>query len=754
MVLDGVIETIIFQNPQNGFSVIRVATKKKSITAVGTLSQIFVGQGISITGDYVDNPKFGRQFKIDSYSLKEPKTTDGIIKYLSSGLIPGIGPVTAQKIVDKFGEDTLDIIEHSPQKLSKIKGVSAQKAMEIGLAFMEIRKMQSVVMFLQGYDISTNLAVKIFNKYGERARDIISHNPYKLVEDMYRVGFKTADKIALSVGILEDSKFRMRAGLVYILNESSEKDGNTYLPVEDVYVALGKLLHIDISDRLADFDDVVSELIIDCIVKRCNFYDVDCLMLCKFYDIELKLATKLLTLNHAIKKAQDIDSEIETFEQINHVTLHIDQRNAIKQAINNGVCVITGGPGTGKTTIIKCILGILKRRCGKIALLAPTGRAAKRMSESCGKEASTIHRALLIDYEDEDTQSDRASFYYNEANKFPFDAVIVDEVSMVDVNLMLSLISALKSGTRLILVGDKNQLPSVGAGNVLADIIGSKIIACAELTHIYRQSEDSLIISNAHAINRGEMPVIDNHSKDFFYEAKQDPYDIARTILNLVSKRLPSYLNIDPLKIQVLAPMRMGPCGVDNLNDILQDRLNPRSFDKEEIMLDYHTFRVGDKVMQTANNYTQEWHRERSNGSWEIGEAVFNGDIGFVTDINEDLDSIEVTFDDGRVAEYNREDARQLTLSYAITIHKSQGSEFDVVVMPIIAGAKSIITRNLLYTAVTRAKDMVVLVGAKKNLHIMISNNYTAERYSALKIFLEKQARNMEVLNGKSEQAI
>ncbi len=749
MVLDGVVEVIIFHNAQNGFTVARMSMKKKSVTIVGMFPNIYQGQEISAVGEYVFNPKFGEQFKVESYTLKEPKSEAGIIKYLSSGLIPGIGPATAQKIVDKFGADTLDIIELNPLKLSKVKGVTPKKAAEIGQAFLDIKRMQNVVMFLQEYNISTNLSVKIFNRYGEKAKEIIQKNPYKLVEDMNRIGFRTADKIAIKVGIPEDSKFRLRAGLVHILNESSERDGNTYLPLEDVYIQLGKLLQMDIMDRLDDFNDIVDQMVIDCVLKRCNFKGVDCLMLNKYYEVELKVATKLLTLNHSANRQSNVDAEIDSFETINHVKLHPDQRNAVIQAINNGVCVITGGPGTGKTTIIKCILGILSRRYSKIALLAPTGRAAKRMSESCGEDASTIHRALMIDYEDSETRSDIASFYYNETNHFPYKAVIVDEVSMVDINLMLSLVSALDSTTKLILVGDKNQLPSVGAGNVLADIIGSKQIACAELTHIYRQSEDSLIISNAHAINRGEMPVIDNRSRDFFFEERQNQEDIANTILGLISYRLPKYLNIDPLKIQVLAPMRVGICGVDNLNNMIQAKLNPHDYLNDEMKFEHHVFRVGDKVMQTSNNYTLEWHKERDNGSWEIGEAVFNGDIGFVTSINSDVDVIEVTFDDGRIADYTREDAKQLMLSYAITVHKSQGSEFDAIIMPIIAGAGSILTRNLLYTAVTRAKGMVVLVGTRRNLHIMVGNNYTAKRFSALGIFLEKQARNMGVLNGK-----
>lgn len=751
MDLKGVVESIVFQNLQNGFTVAKVSTSNSmdKITIVGTLPKLYEGQQIRASGDFVIDARFGEQFRIDSYTITEPNSKSGIVRYLSSGLIHGVGPATAQRIVDHFGTDTLDVIELTPHRLREVKGVSEKKASEIGEAFLQLKKMQNVVMFLQEYDISTNLSVKIFNRYGENAREIIKKNPYRLVEDMSRVGFKTADKIALNVGIPEDSHFRLRAGLVYIMNETSEKDGNTYLPIENVYALLSKLLKIDIMDRLEDFGEVVNQLILESVIKKCVFREVECLMLVKYYNTELKVATKLLSLNQAATSEENVDDEISAFEQIHGVTLHPDQKKAVVAAVNNGVCVITGGPGTGKTTIIKCILRILGNRVGRIALLAPTGRAAKRMSESCGEDASTIHRALMIDYSEGQTIEDRASFYYNETNKFPFDAVIVDEVSMVDVNLMSSLVSALNAGTKLILVGDKNQLPSVGAGNVLADIISSNTIACAQLTHIYRQSETSLIVSNAHAINNGQMPKLDNKSKDFFYEPKNSTEEIAHTIESLISVRLPKYLDIDPTKIQVLAPMRIGICGVDSLNNLLQKRLNPPTKYKGEMRFDYNLFRVGDKVMQTANNYTQTWRKERKNGSFEVGEAVFNGDIGYVTEVNQDTDSLEVTFEDGRIADYNREDAKQLMLSYAITIHKSQGSEFDVVIMPIIPGASSILTRNLLYTAVTRAKKMVVLVGAKKHLYMMVGNNYTAKRYSALGVFLEKQARNMEVLYGE-----
>ena len=648
--------------------------------------------------------------------------------------------MTARNIVEKFGKETLDIIELNPMKLTEVHGVTPKKATEIGNAFLELKKMQDVIMFLQQYDnISTNMCIKIFNKYGDRTKEIMQKNPYKLVEDIDRVGFKTADKIAITLGIEQDSEYRIRAGLVYVLKQSSERDGNTFLPMSLAVKELEKLLGLTIKNNVV-FDQVVNQLILESVVKRCVFDETECLMLVRYFNVEFKLATKLTLLNDKVSVDQDLTNEIETFERFHKVKFHPDQKRAIETAINNGVSVITGGPGTGKTTIIKCILQILKNRNIHTALLAPTGRAAKRMSESCEEEASTIHRALMVGYKGDEAINDEGYFYYNETNKYPFDAVIVDEMSMVDVNLMLSLLKALDRSTKLILVGDINQLPSVGAGNVLADIIRSERIKCAQLTHIYRQSEASLIITNAHAINAGIMPTIDNKCKDFFFESKETPQEIADCITQLVCGRIPRYLNMNPLKIQVLAPMRAGTCGIDNLNAILQEKLNPPASNKKEYKLDKYVFRVGDKVMQTSNNYSQVWRKPRENGSFEMGEAVFNGDIGFVTGIFRETDSVEVTFEDGRITEYSREDAKQMMLSYAITIHKSQGSEFDVVVIPIIAGAGSILTRNLLYTAVTRAKQMVVLVGSRKNLHIMVGNNYTAKRYSALSIFLNQIA--------------
>lgn len=747
MVVKGVVENIVFQNKENGYTVADVDNNGELITLVGKMPSLREGQVIVATGEFVSSQKWGEQFSVTQFEITEPSSIEGIKKYLSSGLVRGVGPVTAEAIVEKFGEKTLEVIEFNPLRLAEIKGISLSKAAEIGKTLFELRKMQDAVVFLQQYDISMHLSVRIYETYQNKTKSVLENNPYQLVEDVSGIGFRTADNIAQKMGIPEDSDFRIRAGILHTLNESSEREGNTYLPKAELLKELEKLLIVDLSQKAEDIDTVLNRLALDGVIKELVFDGQPCIMANKFYVIEKKLAQKLLLLkSQAPTLHLDVSTEISEFERINKITLHQDQKSAIEMAINRGVCVITGGPGTGKTTIIKCILNVLKRAGKSVSLLAPTGRAAKRLSESCDCEAKTIHRALMVDHAKIGLGKLEPIFVYNENNKFPFDVVIVDEVSMVDAVLAYNLIRALKSGAKLLLVGDKNQLPSVGAGNVLADIIASKLIPYSNLTQIYRQEEASLIIRNAHAINNGEMPLLDNSSKDFFFEAKTDSQEIMRTVVDMQCNRIPNFLNIDPLKIQVLAPMRNGPCGVDNLNAKIQNVLNPSTAKYPEIIVGQTTFRLKDKVMQTSNNYNLEWQRAYGKG-WETGEGVFNGDIGFITDINFQQNTLEVTFEDGRVCEYPRGEIGQLTLSYATTIHKSQGSEFDVVIIPLIGGAPSILTRNLLYTAITRAKQMVVLVGQKYHLQTMIRNNYTATRYSALKTFLEEQQGNMEFLN-------
>jgi exodeoxyribonuclease V alpha subunit len=732
MIINGVIEDVIYRNEDNGYTVVNVSSKNELITAVGKFPIVNEGQNVSLDGTYVKNSKYGEQFKCDNVQILKPTTIDGIKRYLGSGLIYGVGPVTASKIVDYFGKDTLNIIEMNPDELAKVNGVSLNKAREIGESFAEIKDMQNAIMFLQDYDITINMSIKIYGTYKNKTIEILKQNPYKLVEDIDGIGFLTADKIAQKMGIPQDSEFRVRAGILHILKEGSEKSGNTYLPRAKVYFEVLRLLGLNEEKHSTLIDTTLSKLAIDNLIKIFDKDDKSVIMLTFFNNIEKGIANKLCMLLLSSQNTNiNIDSEISLFEKLNHLTFHIDQVNAIKMAVNEGVCVITGGPGTGKTTIIKCIIQILKSMNLSIKLLAPTGRAAKRLNESTGEEASTIHRALDLNFTDRE-----GGFTYNENTPLPFDVVIVDEVSMVDARLMYYLIKPLKNGTKLILVGDKDQLPSVGAGNVLADILNSNVIKVSYLTKIYRQDDKSLIVSNAHLINSGEMPLIDNTSKDFFFQELSDPNEIRENILDMMTSRIPKFLNTDPSKIQILAPMKAGICGVDNLNNSLQEKLNPPSLRKNEVVVGHYILRTGDKVMQIANNYDTEWTRVDELNRLVDGKGVFNGDIGYIQSIDIHTKETTVIFEDGRKVIYGASDLIQLVLSYAITIHKSQGSEFDVVIMPIISGAPIILTRNLLYTAVTRAKKMVVLVGEKKNLKRMIKNNYTAERFSMLKDYL------------------
>ena len=739
MKIEGSIEEVVFRNPDNGYSVIVLDRSGVPLTCVGIFGNIIEGEYVELIGDMVNNEKYGRQFAVKSVKSSRPNTLEGIERYLSSGLIRGIGPVTAHLIVEKFKLDTLDIIEFAPERLAEVKGVSTTKAQAISEAFNEIKNMQKAVMFLQEYDISTHMAVKIFNTYQDRTIDIVSFNPYKLIEDIDGVGFLTADKIAKSMGIAGNSEFRIRAGILHILKDSSEKSGNTCLPITRLKEESKKLLNIEDYEML--YKSAIDSLIIDGSVKALQKNKIAVIMLSKFYYLEQSIAKNinlLLIGDNGIDN--DIDEEINTFQQLNKITFHEDQLKAIKTAIKENVSIITGGPGTGKTTIVKCILYLLKRYTSKICLLAPTGRAAKRLSESCNWEASTIHRALEVNFKDEKN----SLFFYNEKNKLPAKVVILDEVSMVDVQLMSSLLKALSKDCKLILVGDKDQLPSVGAGNVLHDLLKSEIIKSVCLTQIYRQDEKSLIVKNAHAINNGEMPDLSNKSNDFFFENQKDSDSVLQTVVELVTNRLPNYLNVDPTSIQVLAPMKTGVCGVNNLNRKLQELLNPQSFAKREINLEINCYREGDKVMQIVNNYDIEW--QRKNGMLvEKGKGVFNGDVGYIEEISQ-AGEIKVKFDDDRVCVYPRSDIFELTVAYATTIHKSQGSEFDAVVIPLVAGSPQILTRNLLYTAVTRAKKMVVLVGTKYNVLRMVNNNYTAMRYSMLTELIIEQKKNTEFL--------
>lgn len=733
MQIDGPIEEIIFRNDENGYTVFGLDFKGTGVICVGKLINANVGENLSLEGEFVNNAKYGYQFAFTSYEVVLPTSLAGIERYLASGLIKGVGPITAKNIVKHFKEDTFTIIEMSPASLAEVKNISMKKALEIGEKFKELKKLQNTVMFLQKYNITTNMALKIYDIYGSKTVDIVKTNPYRLVEDVEGIGFMTADKIAKNIGIPQNSQFRVRAGILYTLTNSVEKAGNTYLPKNFLLSQASRLLEIDLDSNNELYESSLESLTLDKTVLLMWQNGCEIAVLAKYYFYENVVAQKLSLLNISqVSEKLNLEDEIQHFEEKNNISFHEEQKNAIINSINSGVSVITGGPGTGKTTIIKCIIDILKNNRKSYMLLAPTGRASKRMSDATGEEAKTIHRALEVA---SGNLALNNRFVHNENNTFKVNAVIVDEVSMVDVALMSHLCKALPRDCKLILVGDKDQLPSVGAGNVLDDILKSNTIKVSMLTKIFRQSDDSLIITNAHLINGGKMPILNNSSKDFFFEEKADLNAIKNSIVEMVVSRLPKFTGLSSASLQVLAPLKAGVCGIDNLNRALQERLNPPSVTKLEIPLGETIFRVGDKVMQTANNYNLVW--KKMNGFIEEeGEGVFNGDIGYIELIDFQTNEMVVMFEDGRRCLYPRTEIGQLSLAYAITIHKSQGSEFDVVIIPAIAGPSMILTRNLIYTAVTRAKKMVVIVGEQKNLKRMVANNYTVQRFTLLKELL------------------
>ena len=736
LTVKGTVSGIIYRNEENGYTVLRLdTTDGDDIVCVGTFATLSVGAVLSVTGKVSVHNTYGEQLAVESYTVCDPTSREGIIKYLSSGLIKGVGEITAKNIYDKFGADTFGVIESNPMLLSKVKGISAKKAMDIANAVASLKSMQQQIMFLQGYGITVNLAVKIYNIYKDETKNKVLENPYRLIDDVDGVGFITADKIAQSMGVEPISEFRIRASIVHQLKESAEKQGNTYLPFDDLMSACSQLLGIDLSEHGKLVEDTVTKLVLEPLVKIFEIEGQRCISLVKYYKLERSVAAKLIALNHEAKRVLiDADSLIKQFETVNKITFHASQLGAVKSALINGVTVITGGPGTGKTTIIKCIAEILSSHGLRLEFCAPTGRAAKRLAQSTGSDAKTIHRLLGFE-----PHGDKMAFRYNRYNTLPCDVVIVDETSMVDVSLAYSLLQALESGARVILVGDKDQLPSVGAGNVLADIIHSGVIEIRYLTHIYRQSNDSLIVSNAHLINHGQMPEINNQSRDFFFMNYSDLTQVSDTVVELVTKRLPNFTQLPPSEIQVLGALKSGPAGVENLNIRLQQALNPRQYGKGEFQIGKSVIREGDRVMQTVNNYELPYKRVDKHGDVTESAGVFNGDIGVVQKIDRANGTMEVWFDDNRLASYTDKDLGELQLAYACTVHKSQGSEFEVVVVPLVNGPPTIINKNLLYTAITRAKRAVVLVGSKKILAMMIHNNYVAARTTNLCKFLQEE---------------
>lgn len=734
MELKGEIRNVIFRSEETGYTVLDLKCEDGIFTVVGTMPPVSEGQNLRVEGDFRTRSMYGRQFTAEKVYVSSPSRIDGIVRFLGSGLIKGLGPVTAQAIVDRHGVNALEAMKY-PVEIAKVKGISLKRATEFCLGYSGLQKMQSAVMFLQGLDITVNLALKIYRVYGDATEERVRKNPYSLVDDVDGIGFQTADRIAGELGIARDSDYRICAAVTCILKDASAKGGHNFLPENELVSAVIGLLRSDSDEAERRVRDNIEDMIMLGDLVRYDTGECVAVLTKQNFAIERNIARRLIRLQaEAADFRADIGYEVAQFEKEAGIELHPNQTAAVRAAVENGLQIVTGGPGTGKTTIVKCIMHVFKNLGQRVALCAPTGRAAKRLSAATGEEAKTIHRLLDLDWKD-----GGGRFAYNNDRKLPLDVVIVDEVSMVDEYVFNALLSAMERGSRLVLVGDKDQLASVGAGNVLSDLIKCGRFPVSELTQIYRQSEDSRIVVNAHRINRGEMPELDNRSSDFFFEEKEDAESIARTTSDLVTRRLPGYLKVPPMEIQVLCPMKRGSAGTASLNRILQEKLNPPSRDKKEARQGDTLFREGDKVMQTQNNYQQEWV-QTSGGKVETGTGVFNGDIGVIVSINPQIMQFTVRFDDDKVAVYQYSDIEQLALAYAVTIHKSQGCEFDAVVVALDANYM-LQTRNLLYTAVTRAKKLVVIVGAKKTVAKMIRNNETARRYSLLINLIEEECR-------------
>ena len=730
--ITGFVEHIVYRNEENGYTVLNLASNEEDeVTCVGVFQMISEGESLELTGEYTVHPSYGPQFKVQQYSIKAPEDIASIERYLGSGAIKGVGAALAARIVRKFKEDTFRIIEEEPERLAEIKGISERKAQEIAQQTEEKRELRQAMIFLQNYGISLSLAVKIYQTYQLDMYRIIQENPYRMAEDVTGVGFKIADEIAHRVGIHLDSDFRIRSGIMYVLQQAS-LEGHTYLPEELLTRRACELLGVDASGVEKHYMDMAIDrkLILKQSEAEVQIYAST------FYYMELNVAVMLRELNVKYDFSETaVEQRIRKIEQLSELDLDEMQRTAVKEAVRSGLLVITGGPGTGKTTTINTIIQYFESEGMDIALAAPTGRAAKRMSETTGYEAKTIHRLLELS----GGMDEHAGFERNEQNPLETDVIIIDEMSMVDITLMHNLLKAVVAGTRLILVGDVNQLPSVGPGCVLKDIIDSHACNVVRLNRIFRQASESDIIVNAHKINRGEPVSLDNKSRDFFFLKRYDANVIISICIQLIRQKLPKYVNASPFDIQVLTPMRKGLLGVERLNTILQQYLNPPDGKKAEREHGQTIFRVGDKVMQIKNNYQAEWEiRSRYNIPIEKGLGVFNGDMGIVREINSFSETLTVEYEERRMVEYPFKELDQLDLAYAITIHKSQGSEYPAVIIPLLTGPRMLMNRNLLYTAVTRARKCVTLVGDEKAFYNMEANVNEQKRYSGLRDRLEE----------------
>ena len=728
----GYIDHVIFRNEDNGYTVmvLKGMEEEQELTCVGTFPAITQGAAIEASGNYTTHPVYGKQFQIASYVEKMPEDALAMERYLGSGAIKGIGAALAARIVRRFGDDTMRIVEEEPERLAEIKGISEKKAMEIAEQMTEKADMRRAMIFLQKYGISLNLGAKIYQKYGQTVYGVLQENPYRLAEDISGVGFRIADEIASRIGIHTDSDYRIRSGMLYTLLQASG-EGHIYLPKEELFSRASGLLGVDSSYMEKHLMDMVVDRKL--ILKETE--DGAVVYPTRYYYLELNSARMLCELNILCPEDEEMMAKrINRIEKETGTRLDEMQKQAVAAAASHGLFILTGGPGTGKTTTINAIIRYFEEEGAELRLAAPTGRAAKRMTEATGYEAQTIHRLLELNGMPEEEQEGRAvHFDRNSENPLEADVIIIDEMSMVDIALMHSLLLAVTAGTRLILVGDENQLPSVGPGNVLRDIIRSGCFPVVELKKIFRQASESDIVVNAHKINRGEQVTINNKSRDFFFLKRYDADIIIRVVIALIQEKLPRYVDAKPYEIQLLTPMRKGLLGVERLNQILQRYLNPPDEKKKEKEIGQRLFREGDKVMQVKNNYQLEWEIL---GRYKIpvdkGVGVFNGDTGIMTEINEFAETATVEFEDGRQAEYSFKQLEELELAYAVTIHKSQGSEYPAVILPILSGPRMLMNRNLLYTAVTRARKCVTVVGSETTFAEMIRNEKQQQRYSSL----------------------
>ena len=725
----GFVEDVVFRSDDTGYTVSKINVNKETITAVGVVPFIKEGQNVKIKGNWIVHKQFGQQFKIEEFEEILPTSVEAIEKYLSAGIIYGIGPITAKKIVAHFGEETFDIMENNIERLMEVEGIGKKKFRIIYESYIEQKDLKDIIMFFQAHGVSNNQCLKIYKKFGPTAKDIVSDNPYILCKEISGIGFKTADKIAMSLGIEAESPFRIKSGIEYVINGFCMA-GNTYMPKDKLIASACETLVVD--SKIVE-ENIYNSVLEGRIISE-NIEGKEAVFTLPYYYCELGITNKIITLG--IEKFQtintDVPYEIELFEKKYNIKLAESQKEAILAAFSEGIEIITGGPGTGKTTIIKCIIDIYEKNGMKVLLGAPTGRAAKRMSESTGREAKTIHR--LLDMGVSSDEDDKSLFGKGESEPLEADVIIIDEASMIDVLLMHNLLKAIKLGTRLIIVGDVDQLPSVGPGNVLKDLINSSLIKVVRLKEIFRQGAESLITVNAHRINSGEMPYLNKKGNDFYFIKEDDTDSIMTTIIDLINRRLPKFnADWDKLRdIQVLTPMRKGTLGVLNMNERIQEVLNPPESHKKEKKVKEMVFREGDKVMQTKNNYSLKWTRIAGEGE-DNGVGVFNGDMGFIESIDEEEKIITVIFDDERRVKYDYVYLDELELAYAITIHKSQGSEFKVIIIPAFMGSPFLMNRNLLYTGITRAKKLVVVVGMPKALKYMVSNTKSMDRYSSLK---------------------